>query len=431
MQDNIKNLVKKIAGKKNTANKVFNHHSKEEDFMNQLSQKSYYENNSLLYHATIFFAFISQLATAVSSYTFFADLLAIKLSPTLLPFAVAILLLLIEVLKYVSFNKGLEGVFALPQRINYVLLVFAILLSAGSMYASIIGGGSFGIDTQKIVSTETKFDGEIDKIRQDITDIKSRNTWKNQTWLPKKEKSLVYSKEEELTRLKLQKEQSLADTAADNETAATQYKFGFAFFDALFLLCTLYVWYFRKCVAVEGMVNESQTSSPPAPEGGVMQVIQPVITQPVTQQPVTQNSQQPVTQPEQPDRNSRTNYLKFTPVIRDSYRKKKNDDENALRTEENASTEIKTHCVDENVSENIVENALRTNTNLENALRTNNENHNASIEIIHTHCVDEKHQCENCGKIRPQNTTWQRFCCDKCRGVWNKKNRIQLDLFEK
>lgn len=429
MQDNIKNLVKTIAGKKNTANKVFNHHSKEEDFMNQLSQKSYYENNSLLYHATIFFAFVSQLATAISSYTFFADLLAIKLSPTLLPFAVAILLLLIEVLKYVSFNKGLEGVFALPQRINYVLLVFAILLSVGSMYASIIGGGSFGIDTKRITNTETKFDGEIATLRSEIAEIHKRNTWKGSTYLGKKEKKLVYSKEEELSNLKLQKENRLNSVAADNETAATQYKFGFAFFDALFLLCTLYVWYFRKCVAVEGMVNESQTSSPPAPVGGVMQVIQPVITQPVTQIPVTQNSQAPVTKSQMKPPHRRTDFLKHTPIIVDNYEKKKNDDENALRIKENASTEINTHCVDENVSENIVENALRENIVIENALRTNNENHNASIEIIHTHCVDGKYHCENCGKIRPQNVTWQRFCCDKCRGVWNKTNKVQLDLF--
>ena len=229
MQDNIKNLVKTIAGKKNTANTVFNHANTEQEFMTTLSQKSYYENYSLLYYTALFFALVSQLATAISSYTFFADLLAIKLNPTLLPFAVAILLLLIEVLKYVSFNKGLEGVFALPQRINYVLLVFAILLSAGSMYASIIGGGSFGIDTQRIASTETKFDGEIVTLRTEIAEIHKRNTWKGSTYLPKKEKKLVYSKEEELTRLKLQKENGLNSVATDNETAATQYQFGFAF----------------------------------------------------------------------------------------------------------------------------------------------------------------------------------------------------------
>jgi hypothetical protein len=281
MQNTIKKLVKTIAGQKNTANTVFNQANTEQEFMTLLSQKSYLENYSLLYYTALFFAFISQLATAVSSYTFFADLLAIKLNPTLLPFAVAILLLLIEVLKYVSFNKGLEGVFALPQRINYVLLVFAILLSAGSMYASIIGGGSFGIDTKRIISTETKFDGEIATLRNEIAEIHKRNTWKGSTYLGKKEKKLVYLKEEELSNLKLQKEQSLADAAADNQTAATQYQFGFAFFDALFLLCTLYVWYFRKCVAVEGMVNENVSIAP------VVNVVQ----QPITQQlPTSSNS---------------------------------------------------------------------------------------------------------------------------------------------
>jgi hypothetical protein len=319
MQDNIKNLVKTIAGKKNTANSVFNQANTEQEFMTLLSQKSYYENYSLLYYSAIFFALVSQLATAVSSYTFFADLLAIKVSPTLLPFAVAILLLLIEVLKYVSFNKGLEGVFALPQRINYVLLVFAILLSAGSMYASIIGGGSFGIDTQRIASTETKFDAEIANIRQDIADIKARNTWKNQTWLPKKEKALLYAKEQELSKIKLEKENGLQTVAQDNEIAATQYKFGFAFFDALFLLCTLYVWYFRKNVAVEGMVNENVSLAP---------ITQAPITQPVMQ-PVTQPVMQPVTQPVS---NSRSKHSVVLPTIGNYHSKGRSNPRRVYKT---------------------------------------------------------------------------------------------------
>jgi hypothetical protein len=388
MQD-IKNLVKTIEQKKNTANTVFKTEQVTQKYMTLLSQKSYLENYSLLYYTASFFALVSQLATAISSYTFFADLLAIKLSPTLLPFAVAILLLLIEVLKYVSFNKGLEGVFALPQRINYVLLVFAILLSVGSMYASIIGGGSFGIDTQRITNTETKFDGEIATLRSEIAEIHKRNTWKGSTYLSKKEKKLVYSKEEELTRLKLQKEQSIADAAADNQTAATQYKFGFAFFDALFLLCTLYVWYFRKCVAVEGMVNENVN-------------IAPVVN--VVEQSVTQI---PVTQPEQGDSNRKTDYLKFVPVIKDSYGKKKNDDENRIddnRQEKETLNEI----LDDN----------RINEN-----RQENFNTNLGIRV-----------CLHCKDTYVVNHKKQKYCnCEvkKCRqAAWENKTKRPL-VFKK
>jgi hypothetical protein len=399
MQYNVKNLVKTIAGQKKTANKVFNQANTEQEFMTLLSQKSYLENYSLLYYTALFFAFISQLATAVSSYTFFADLLAIKLGPTLLPFAVAILLLLIEVLKFVSFNKGLEGVFALPQRINYVLLVFAILLSAGSMYASIIGGGSFGIDTKRIVSTETKFDAEIKNIREDIADIKSRNTWKNQTWLPKKEKALVYSKESELTQLKLQKEQHLADVATDNEIAATQYKFGFAFFDALFLLCTLYVWYFRKNVAVEGMVNENVALAT------TIIVQQPVTQQPISQIPETTKFSQQVAKKSHEPPHRKKDYLKHTPIIKEVI-KKENDDEN--RTDDNDDT--------------------RQEKKILNEIKVENRQYENRQEMLGVRrCLN----IANCNNDFVANHKKQKFCCDNCRKQhWEEKTQRPL-VFKK
>jgi hypothetical protein len=381
MQKNVKNLVKTIAEQKNTANTVFNHANTAQEFMTLLSQKSFYENYSLLYYAALFFALVSQLATAVSSYTFFFDLIAIKLPLWGAGGATILLLLLLEALKYVSFNKGLEGVFALPQRINYVLLVFAMLLCAASMYASIVGGGNFGIDTQRISTTETKFDTEIATLRTEIAAIHDRNTWKGNTYLGKKEKALVYQKEQELAKVKLNKENGLKSVAQDNEIAATQYKFGFAFFDALFILCTLYVWYFRKQVAIEAMV-ETQTTSPPTPEGATFRPHNSVFAP-----------------PSRGGRLPKKDYLRNTPLIRDDYAKKVG---NENRNNENRQ------------EEEILE-------------KRHDENR-----------IDENRQvigvrnCLQCQTEFVANHKKQKYCCDDCRKVaWENKTKRPLILKKK
>lgn len=387
-QDYVKNLAKTIHTQKKSVGNWFSQHSTAQEFMTTLSQKSYYENNSLLYYTTIFFALISQLATAISSYTFFADLLAIKVTPIILPFAVATLLILIEVLKYVSFNKGLEGVFALPQRINYALLVFATLLCVVSMYASITGGGNFGIDTQRITSTETKFDAEIATLRTEIAEIHKRNTWKNQTWLPKKEKALLYQKENQLAQAKTDKEKALNTVAQDNEIAATQYKFCFAFFDTLFILCTLYVWYFRKQVAIEAMVEQTTVNSY---QGSVSS----------HQLPVNSNHVAATKQVLKPPHR---NYLRNTPLIFEVQKRgvKKNIDDENRNNENRQEEELMSEIHDEN----------RINEN--------------RLSIIGVR------NCLQCQTEFVANHKKQKYCCDDCRKEsWENKTHRPLILKKK
>jgi len=218
MQNYVKNLAIQLNNSKNNKSTAFSQATNALNYVELLGKKTYQENNELIYFTALFFGVISQFATAVSSYSFFAEILAIKLSPTLLPFAVVLLLLLIEILKYVSIHKGLEGFFALPQRTNKALLVLAVLLCSISMYASILGGGNFGIDSQKITNTETAFNTEIAGLQADIQAITNRNTWKGQTYLSKKEKNLVYAKENEITKLKAAKENKLQIVFEENKT---------------------------------------------------------------------------------------------------------------------------------------------------------------------------------------------------------------------
>jgi hypothetical protein len=48
-----------------------------------------------------------------------------------------------------------------------------------------------------------------------------------------------------------------------NENNSNTFKIGFGLFDILFLLCTFYVWYFSKLVAIESLANDfAETAAP-------------------------------------------------------------------------------------------------------------------------------------------------------------------------
>ena len=292
MQIYVKKLASQLRSSKNNVGTSFSQADAALAYVDLLGKKSFQQNNSMVYGTALFFGFVAQVATAVSSYTFFEQLLAIKLSPTLLPVAVVGVLGCIELLKYVSVNKGLEGYFALPQRIAPGLLVFAALLCAVSMYASIVGGGHFGVDTQKIASTTQQFSTKQATIRSEINAILHRNTWKGQTYLDKKEKALVYAKEAELQALKQQEATTLQTITAENELAATQYRIGFAIFDALFLLCSMYVWYYRNQVALEQLLTEELSTPLPTVSSTVVRHDEPV--------PLPENSPSSFPRPNRP-----------------------------------------------------------------------------------------------------------------------------------
>jgi hypothetical protein len=405
MQNYVKNLAIQLNNSKNNKSTAFSQASNALHYVELLGKKTYQENNELIYFTALFFGVISQFATAVSSYSFFAEILAIKLSPTLLPFAVVLLLLLIEILKYVSIHKGLEGFFALPQRTNKALLVLAVLLSAISMYASILGGGNFGIDSQKITNTETAFNTEIASLQADIQAITNRNTWKGQTYLSKKEKNLVYAKENEITKLKAAKENKLQIVFEENKTAATQYQFGFAFFDALFLLCACYVWYFRQQVAIENMLVELQSAST---------IQQPIIVaNPVVENTNTHehHTQQANTQQHaipKPSTHYNTNPIGFQYDF--THLKNTNIVENDTILASN--TKNPTHEYRENLDTMVVdkEETLHDNHNLPNEYRENSTN-----PIIIETAKEGFRNCLHCKELYAYNAKKHRYCSDSCR----------------
>jgi hypothetical protein len=145
----------------------------------------------------------------------------------------------------------MEGLFALPYRLEVSFLLFASFLCIVSMYASIVGGGNLGIDKERIVSTNRLYDKEIVSIKDEIKSIVARNTWKGSTWFKPADEKLLHQKESFLSSVLAKKEKELNQIDNDNVQQATTYRFAFAFFDCLFIACTVFVWSFKRNVVIE------------------------------------------------------------------------------------------------------------------------------------------------------------------------------------
>lgn len=252
-----KNLAKNLFANKKNNFADFAQTTNTLEFVEQLQPKTYYETYKELYFGAKCFAVLAQIATAISSYSFYAVLFTAKITNEYAQmFCVCAVLIFIETIKYLLLNKALLSIFSLPAKPNYVLLVLGLILSFCSIYASIVGGGNLGIDTAKVETVKSEFDSEIAFLRTEITDIQKRNTYKGNTYISGKDKKLLHQKETTLQGLQAKKDSELAKVHDLNETNANTFKIGFGLFDILFLLCTFYIWYFSKCVAIESLASD-------------------------------------------------------------------------------------------------------------------------------------------------------------------------------
>jgi len=265
MQNNTiqgKTLAEKLFNSANTTFSEFQRNSKELKFVKELSERTYYENYIALFYTAIFFAYVAQIASAVSSYNFFYEVLGIKLSGLFLIVATITILILIEVLKYVLLNKSFSQIFTIANTEKSIgLLIVALALSIISITASVLGGGKLGIDTAKVTNVESKFDSEITALRNEIQAIQKRNSWKGQTYIAGKEKALLHTKELELAKVKEAKENGLQLVQNENQINESIYRYGFGIFEAMFILCTCYIWYFKKRTAIEFLAGQTATAT--------------------------------------------------------------------------------------------------------------------------------------------------------------------------
>jgi hypothetical protein len=385
---NYKNLAKNLFAKKKNNFADFAQTTNTLEFVEQLQPKTYYETYKELYFGAKCFAVLAQIATAISSYSFFADLFAAKITNEYaLIVCVCVVLIIIEVMKFITLNKALLGLFSLPAKPNYVLLAFALVISLCSIYASVIGGGKLGIDNEQVSTVKSEFDTEIAILRAEITDIQKRNSYKGNTYIAGKEKKLLHQKEGNLTDLQAKKDSELAKVHDLNETNANTFKIGFGLFDIFFLLCSFYVWYFTKLVAIESLANEMS----PGPEKHITIENTNVGSQnaPNTQQNAIPNQQ-----------NKIGFHYDFTHL------KNKAAADAAANLDTNSGKHSKN-----------VENVEKHD---ENSMNENRKEVNKTYEN-HIHY---NRKCLHCGNNFLHNHKKQKFCADKCRvGAWEQKTK--------
>jgi hypothetical protein len=234
--------------------KFFNYSKAEnlQKFSQSLTPQDYYNTYLGMYWFAIVLTKIAQALSGASEFAYFQTVFSASLNGLLLIGATVLFCLLIEVSKFFIVGAFFKEMFLLKRsHANPFLLLLALLISGVSIYASVIGGGSFGIDTAKVSSTESKHDGEISTLRNDIKAIEKRNSWKGNTYISGKEKALLHAKEQELSKAKQAKESELQQVQMENASNENAYRYWFASFEVIFLLATIFGYYFEKRSSVE------------------------------------------------------------------------------------------------------------------------------------------------------------------------------------
>ncbi len=223
----------------------------------QLSPKAFYESYLALYWFCLVLAFIAQVLSFGSEYIYFQGLFSSTFNSFLLIGVTALFCLLLETAKFFLAGAFFKQLFLLKKSsFNPFLLVLALVISAVSIYASVVGGGKFGIDTAKVINVESKHDKEISVLRNEIDAIHKRNSWKGNVYIAGKDKELLHKKEEELSKLKKAKEKDLQVVAQENANKEVAYRYGFASFELIFIIATLFVYYFKRRSYIENLASD-------------------------------------------------------------------------------------------------------------------------------------------------------------------------------
>lgn len=256
------------------------------DYEKDLVNKSYYEAYRPLYFFCLGLAVVAQLLSIVSSYSYVFGLIAIKIQDTFyLSVVTLIVLIVIELAKYYFSDVTFRGFWSIDNQSKpYGFLAVTIVISFFSMYASIVGGGNFGVNVTATNKIDSLYKNEIAVLRNDIKDIKSRNTWKGSTYIVGAEKELLHKKESQILGLQEKHDQAITNQAKIDKANTTVMQYAFVIIEVCFILCTLFKWYYKYRSVIENKLNGFVTQ-PIAP---VTQRI-PNVTQLVTDetQPVT------------------------------------------------------------------------------------------------------------------------------------------------
>ncbi len=255
LNENAKNLANESV--KSSVFSLFGRESEIAKSKKDILHSDFFENYAPVYYFAILCSFALLVASAISEFSFFEGLLAPKAKNPILLIALTFACVVsLETAKYYILGSTFKQAFAIGKSdLLPFFFAFSLLLSGLSMYGSVVGGGKLGIDSEKPIAVETKHDSEISQIRSEIKDIKARNTWKGNTWIVGKEKALLQEKEAFLAKTQSQKETELAQVQSENQANETTFSWVFGGLEVMFWVVMAFVWYFRKRVAIESVLE--------------------------------------------------------------------------------------------------------------------------------------------------------------------------------
>jgi hypothetical protein len=261
----IDKITEKVQASENNIFAAFNRTQFERCAVSELSEKDYYTRFKALYWFAVVLALGAQVGSLISEYSYFEAIALIKLTGLYATIAAGLFVVTLEFAKYYIVNRLFADIFRLAGvRVAYGLAIVAICISALSVWASIQGGGSFAVNPQAIEAATSPYATEIATLRQEIADIKQRNTWKGQTWIAGADKKLLHTKEAQLSAAIAGKERAANEAKEKESSNIAAYQYAFSALEAVFLICTLFVYYFKKRVAIESLAA-APTRPEPAP----------------------------------------------------------------------------------------------------------------------------------------------------------------------
>lgn len=293
-------------------------------FAHELTAKPYYIRYKQLFWLCVGLSFVAQIASLISSYAYFEGVFSVAIKhPYLLVVGVLVVLMTIEILKRLLLTNSLQSWFGLQRVFSPIPTLFAVILSILSMYASVTGGGSFGVDLAKEVATATVhhtntdslakvYDTEIGVIRSEIAKIEHRNSLNGATWLPKQERKLVHAKEQRIRELQAAKDLDIANhkqqaakeietVRIENQTNKETYQYWFLGFELLFLACMVFMYDYKRKSVIENLLHDTQPQTVNSNENRITKIVNELNQQNTTTEP-TPTAPIPIPTPTQPQR---------------------------------------------------------------------------------------------------------------------------------
>ena len=232
-----------------------------ESFRNSVERKTYFESYIELYWAMFVLSFVCQIASFVSSLSYFELIVSFKLSSFELIFLFAVLIgLMIEYLKFKIVSTTFSKWFSKEREYNYPLLLASILICVASSYFSIVGGGILADNKAKPKSIESNYKNEISALQNDIKSVENSDNYKQVLWIGNgntktvitdEGKKLVLAKQKQIENLQHKESKALNKFETENASNVQNYQLWFASIEILFILFKLFCANFKRNVVLE------------------------------------------------------------------------------------------------------------------------------------------------------------------------------------